>query len=313
MNTCLAPADFVRESLELHLFFGRIMKEHSIFLEAGFVPKDAPLAQQADIFKRQFAELLQEAIILANGVVSPEALFSGEVVTDKTLRAEQITEQLSGIPINSHLTAEELRLSPRTGVIHPQLESQVMALNQKYIGLVKDLVHFKTDIIDGMLQCRIITFNFPLLIIHIRREAVFYIQKLERLQQRIKIDPVEEAFQEEQFWNRQMEEHAQFISHLLDPTESELILQANSFAGQYSQLDDIVQGSVGGTDAFNQLIQETITTTRAFRDFKAAGTDGLLLCQIKSIILPLLGDHVLREANHYLRVLNMSKGSLGIA
>ncbi len=29
---------YVILSLELHLFFGRIMKEHSIFLEAGFKP-----------------------------------------------------------------------------------------------------------------------------------------------------------------------------------------------------------------------------------------------------------------------------------
>ncbi len=37
------------------------------------------------------------------------------------------------------------------------------------------------------------------------------------------------------------------------------------------------------------------------------GTEGLLNCKIKSIILPLLGDHVLREANHYLRLLNNYK------
>lgn len=49
MNTLLTPSEFVRESMELHLFFGRIMKEHSIFLEASFVPKDAALAQQADM------------------------------------------------------------------------------------------------------------------------------------------------------------------------------------------------------------------------------------------------------------------------
>ena len=30
--------DYVVSSLELHLFFGRIMKEHSLFLRAGFTP-----------------------------------------------------------------------------------------------------------------------------------------------------------------------------------------------------------------------------------------------------------------------------------
>lgn len=30
---------------------------------------------------------------------------------------------------------------------------------------------------------------------------------------------------------------------------------------------------------------------------------GLLDCKIRSIVLPLLGDHVVREANHYIRLL----------
>ena len=40
-----------------------------------------------------------------------------------------------------------------------------------------------------------------------------------------------------------------------------------------------------------------------YRDFKEAGVKGINNCEIKSIIVPLLADHVLREANHYLRIL----------
>lgn len=310
MNGFLLPGDFVRESLELHLFFGRIMKEHSIFLEAGFVSKDATFAQQADMFKCQFAEILREAVILANGVVCKEALHSGEWITDKTLRAEQITQELSGILIESVITAEESRLTSDTGVNRPQLEAQVSALNQKAISLTNALVKFKTSVLEGMLQCKLFTFNFPLLIVHIRREAIFYCQHLERLQRRMGIDFVKEAIEEERFWNRQMAEHAQFISHLLDPTEFDLILKADNFAGQFGKLEQKALGVGQGEIAIGQLTRETITATRAIRDFKAAGTEGLLACKIKSLIIPLLADHVLREANHYLRILNRSKRDL---
>ncbi|HEX9059455.1 MAG TPA: DUF2935 domain-containing protein, partial [Clostridia bacterium] len=34
-------------------------------------------------------------------------------------------------------------------------------------------------------------------------------------------------------------------------------------------------------------------------------TKGLINCSIKAIAYPLLGDHVLREANHYIRILRM--------
>ena len=310
MNIILQPGDFVRKSLEMHLFFGRIMKEHSIFLEAGFVGKDATFAQQADVFKFHFTEVLREATILANGVVGKETLNSGEYVTDKTLRAEQTTQELSGIAIDSVITTEENILAPSVGGNPSHLEVEVSILNKKVIDLTKALVQFKTTVLEGMLQGRLFTFNFPLLIIHIRREAIFYIQHLERLQRREVIDFVKEAIEEEKFWNRQMAEHAEFISHLLDPTESDLILKANNFAGQFNRLEHIAQGGGQGIKTLGQLTRETITATRALRDFKAAGTEGLLTCKIKSIIIPLLADHVLREANHYLRILNRSKRDL---
>ncbi|HCU2975703.1 TPA: DUF2935 domain-containing protein, partial [Clostridioides difficile] len=37
---------YVILSLELHLFFSRIMKEHALFLEAGFTNKNYNLAME---------------------------------------------------------------------------------------------------------------------------------------------------------------------------------------------------------------------------------------------------------------------------
>ena len=146
LNGVLLPRDFVRESLELHLFFGRIIKEHSIFLEAGFVGKDASYAQQADQFKCLFTDVLKEATLLANGVVSGEAFNSGEWITDKTLRAEQITQELSGIIIKSVVTTEVHRLTPDAGVNQALLEGRVSVLNQKAISLTNAIIQFKTNI-----------------------------------------------------------------------------------------------------------------------------------------------------------------------
>ena len=312
MNSALLPGDFVRDSLETHLFFARIMKEHSIFLEAGFVSKNAALAQQADMFKCQFTDVLREATILANGVVGVDTINSGEYVTDKTLRAEQITQDLSGIAIDSLITTEENILVPSGGMNPLQLESNVTVLNHKAIAATKALVQYKTTVLEEMLQCRLFTFNFPLLLVHIRREAIFYIQHLEQLQRREAIDFTKRAIEEERFWNRQMAEHAEFISHLLDPTESGLILQADNLARQFDRLDHKAQEADQTKTMINKLTRETITATRAIRDFKAAGTEGLLSCKIKSVIVPLLADHVLREANHYLRILNRSKRYLQV-
>lgn len=47
-----------------------------------------------------------------------------------------------------------------------------------------------------------------------------------------------------------------------------------------------------------------LALTEKFRDFKRSGLEGITGCKIRSLILPLLADHVLREANHYLRLLD---------
>ena len=44
----ISREEYATLSLELHLFFGRIMKEHSLFLEAGFTPKNTKLSKEAE-------------------------------------------------------------------------------------------------------------------------------------------------------------------------------------------------------------------------------------------------------------------------
>jgi hypothetical protein len=307
----ISVMDFIRLSLETNLFFLRIMKEHAFFLEAGFLPKDSNLASQADQFKQQFEALLRETISLANRNVSKVVLSSGEIVTDKTLRAEQKTIELSGILLDTQLTLDELELVP--GIANPSLKTAVANLNRRAIALTGELIQFKTMILNQVLNCTLFTSNFPLLIEHIRREAMFFVEQLQRLQRREPINLTQEVIAEKAFWDRIMKEHAQFIAHLLDPTEVAIINTANKFADQFALLQDIVQlidKNLLARLLLGGLIKKETMATRGIRDFKATATEGLLACQIRSIIIPLLGDHVLREANHFLRILTNPRSLL---
>ena len=96
---------YVTASLELHVFFARIMKEHALFLEAGFTPANASLAQEADQLKEQFGALLHQALRAADGVIRRRVVESGEIVTEFTANAEQQTQKLTGIAINRELTS----------------------------------------------------------------------------------------------------------------------------------------------------------------------------------------------------------------
>jgi len=108
-----------------------------------------------------------------------------------------------------------------------------------------------------------------------------------------------------------MAEHAKFIRGLLDPSEEELFYTADRFGREFDRLTDEAKEAMdkcAPTD-YMRVTDESLRATKNIRDFKAQGTEGLLECKIKSIIIPLLGDHVLREANHYLKLLKIYRNS----
>ena len=290
---------YVVKSLELHLFFGRIMKEHALFLHAGFTPAEPDCAEKAVFFQEEFEKLLSEAVSLSDGIIGNGVLDSGEVVTEYTALAEKQTQRLTGIPIDQDITRRTLHLKcrERSSCAAAELAGKIRRMNRTALKLLDGLISFKETVLQCVLRGEMFTVNYPLLIEHILREARLYrryVRTLERegdLREQTMADT-------ECFWNQIMMEHAQFIRGLLDPCETELYSAADGFARDYCALLE-----AGRTAHERTMGEESLAKTLQFRDFKAAGTQGIQQCRIRSVILPLLADHVLREANHYLRLL----------
>lgn len=300
----ISKQTFINQSLELNLFFLRIMKEHSIFLEAAFAMKDRNLIAQADAFKNEFARLLSFAISLSDGAIPSRVLKSDEIVTKYTSEAERATEFVTGISIDWSITDRELSLTPNMNIKNiSMLTEQVYRLNQNSIAATNMIIQFKSNLKKDVLSCMLFTTAYPLLIDHILREAIFFTELLTRLQNGIEIDVRKDIIEQETFWNRIMSEHSFFIRGLLDPTEEELFDIANNFGKEFETLRKEASSINKSSLELSDLTDKTLEQTINIRDFKAQGTEGLLACKIKSIIVPLLGDHVLREANHYLSLL----------
>lgn len=302
----LSSKAYIRQSLETHLFFARIMKEHAFFLQLGFMPRDPNYFQQGNSLRMEFDQLLYEVVCLSNYVVSCDVLQSGEVVTAYTLRAENISSNLTGISIPTYITEAELELVCGDYILNnPMLEQSVNTVNQRAITLINAIINFKTDILNNVLSCSMFTANYPLLIDHILREAKLYLSTIQRIQNREEVDIEKEIYEQELFWNRIMAEHSKFIRGLLDPTEEALIDTADDFAEEFDALTAAVQEAIDKCLPIDKITDQSLEATKEIRDFNAQGTDGLLDCQIRSIIIPLLGDHVLRESNHFIRLLKM--------
>jgi len=296
--------EFIRMSLELNLFFLRIQKEHSTFLEAGFTQKNPDRIEEAAFFRRSFDQLLLEAVRLSKNVIPSEVMLSGEFFTEFTLDAERATEFFTGIPINTNITRIQLGMIPGPEYEIPGiLENRVTFLNKRAIYLTNNLIDFKKKLLEDVVNCRIFTFNYPLLIDHILREAELFVTLLTRLQNNQFLHLMDEITEQEMFWDRIMAEHSLFIRGLLDPTEETLIGVSNNFAKEFEKLLAEAQNAMQVCDTLSNLTKETMTSTKNIRDFKRDATKGILDCKIQGLILPLLGDHVLREANHFLRLL----------
>ncbi|SDP66167.1 DUF2935 domain-containing protein [Clostridium gasigenes] len=293
---------YVILSLEQHLFFARIMKEHSLFLEAGFTPKNTKLSKEADSFKVEFEKLLLDTVKLSNGIVRESILDSGEIITEYTLSTEKKTEYFTGIPINKKITMLESKLDYGINPnIKPEMINIIKKINKKAIKLLDGLIDLKVRVLNGMLSSEIFTVNYPLLIEHIIREAKLYRAYIVDLENGEDIEK-KNIKQSELFWDQIMMEHALFIRGLLDPSENKLIEASDKFAKEYAAL--IEKAKTMTDETISSITLETLNETIKLNEFKQAGTKGIDECKIKAIFLPLLADHVLRESNHFIRLLN---------
>ena len=154
---------YIVDSLELHLFFARIMKEHSLFLSVGFLPPGANLAHEGTRFLRKWEQVLSRAISLSNCVVRRCVLDSGEVFTEFTGCAESQTQQLSGTFINRRLTERAMQLKGcECGAdlrIPQPLVGQVRQLNLDALAAVERLIRYKERILNSIGACRTFTVN----------------------------------------------------------------------------------------------------------------------------------------------------------
>lgn len=294
----LSREEFIRNSIEINLFFQRIMKEHLFFIETNLQPPAAEYKAQASRLKRNFEQLLSETVNYARRVnLSEETIDSNEFVTPYTLRAERVNSQLTGASLDTGITRRELELFNNSNYYYTEeLEDNVEDLNARTLDLLEDVIAFQVRLMNLVSRCEIFITLYDEMLEHDTREAEYYREILRALQN--KRMPERTLCGKLNFWNNIMGEHAQFIDGMLDPTEETLKETARTFAEEFEML---VERCIRAAE--REMLRRSLVTTDRIRNFKRNATEGLLECDIKSIIPPLLADHVLREANHYFRKL----------
>jgi hypothetical protein len=193
---------------------------------------------------------------------------------------------------------------------------RIFDFNKIVYNAVCHIWNFKRKVLGLIIHCKIGGNNFPLLVDHVSREAAYFMKRLEQLNTGT-LDPLPDAIiNENVFFLKIMADHAKFINHLLDPSERKLVEQAREFSHDFDQLLfqaidlDSMRPQSQTAPLLSQFVDQNRVSVRQLRDFKKAARDLIEACRIKSIIPPLLADHVFREASHFLEMLDAFDAAL---
>lgn len=204
---------------------------------------------------------------------------------------EKIEEQISGY--NDQTDPDVIR---RLNIQVYQAAVSIWAYKRKVLGLI--------------LRCEIVSNNIPLLVDHTSREAAYFAKRLKELNEG-KLKPLPEAIiKENVFFLKIMADHSKFIGHLLDPSERKLVDQAREFSNDFDQLLfqaqdlDHMRPQSETVPLLDQFLDQNRVSVVSLRDFKKTARDLIEACKIKSNIPALLADHVYREADHFLHIID---------
>jgi hypothetical protein len=154
------------------------------------------------------------------------------------------------------------------------------------IDCIKPFIDYKKRMRDLQISGKLRSLVWPLFFEHTLREAVRWSSRLDQLSRN------DSAFSKAEvlpFWTQIVEEHDQFTAHLLDPTETELVGKATTYAAKFKELNTGCTGEIQcDTSTVLSSMEEALL-------FSTAAVQGIELGQIKSIIDPILADHLRRE------------------
>jgi hypothetical protein len=188
----------------------------------------------------------------------------------------------------------------------------VSKLNEDTLILTHKIALFKQNVMEETL-CKLRGFNFPLLIDHVRREAMYFLKTVKQLQSRREHPVTDDIIDENIFFLQIMADHSKFISHLLDPQEETLINLSRDFGKQFDLLVYQARNLDLGSPS-TEVMRDQLTIYKGaaleLRSFKEQAAKLIENCQIKSIIDPKLASHVTREAGKFLSIIDKLEARL---
>ncbi len=208
--------------------------------------------------------------------------------------------QMSEHALFLHLGIEEPTLKKQGLALHKRFEAFRKALKQnpRIIGailpLTKKLRAYKMQVLKTLNSGQWIGWIFPLFARHIILELDYFVDKLNGI-------PYSDR-DEITFWNIINGEHAGFAAHLLDPSERELFTKGEDLSQKF---ENIVKSEK------EMMLQISLKAAKALDAYNKTAREAAGKNQLRSVIHPVLLNHVIREGQRSIKTLNSLQDTEG--
>jgi len=179
------------------------------------------------------------------------------------------------------------------------LKNRALALHKKFEGfrqggmnpdailpLCKELREFKEQVFSRLNGGEWIGWIFPLFARHVLLELDYFVDKLNGIEYSDREEVV--------FWDVINCEHAGYAAHLLDPTERTLSRKGNRFSKKFSKL---VRSEK------DMMVRMSLKSAQELDEYNKQAQAGIKTNTVKSVIHPVLIDHVIREGQRSIEAL----------
>ena len=176
---------------------------------------------------------------------------------------------------------------------------------------------FKRHVLHLLVDCRLCGgWLNPLFVDHLSREALYFRKLLKKIAGCGMTFPVDAMVSENIFWVRGIADHVKFIRGLIDPSERAFVLQAKGLGGKFDGLSLQARDLASMLWHYrpnNELVQfekDLRVASGEAVDFFAAAESLVTRCAAAAVLSPLLADHIRREGEHFLAVLELIRQCL---
>lgn len=284
----------MKESLELNLFFNRIMMEHALFINAFLLDKDIELKKEASTYYNEFSNLLEETINLSKENINKELIEKNIVITKNTKKAEEKTTSLTKYTINTHITEEEYNFTNNNKFTF-LLKNKISKLNKKIFPILNNFVNYKEKILDKLIKGNLYMNCTQSFIQHMINEARMYQRLLTRIE--VNKNITTSLLEQELFWNESMKEHTIFIKERLDLTEINNLKEIEELSNSYEDILDKYSYDEELLFSNSKIIQNKL------KEYLLRLEEEIIDNKVKISILPIMIDHYIRELNYYNKIL----------